>query len=137
MEDWLYTIPETMARAVENRDELMMLQNYTRIADLNYKMNQYNRIPSLLGVAEYGYQGEKYGFTVNSDYLLASVIFRWNIFSGFQNNAKIQQARIQQDITEKHYAETKSKIELEVIQSWYDLQASRKSIDASKSCRKH
>ena len=132
IEEWLYTVEESASLAFENRDELVMMKNYAVVADLNYKTNQYNKFPTLLGLAEYGYQGENYELTANSDYLMASVVFRWNIFNGFQNNARIQQARIQKETVEKEYTEIKSKIELEVTQAWYDLQSSRKAIEASK-----
>ncbi|MBN1415070.1 MAG: TolC family protein [Bacteroidales bacterium] len=132
IEEWIYSAEETASRAVENRKELIMLKQFTKAADLNYRMYQYNKLPVLLGVAEYGLQGEDYNITSDSDYLLASVIFRWNIFSGFQNNTKIKQARIQKEMTEKRYDEVKSSIELEAIQAWYDLQASQKAIEASK-----
>jgi len=88
-------------------------------------------LPILLGVAEYGVQGEDYNITDESDYLLASVVLSWNIFSGFQHNARINQARIQKEMTAKHYDEVKSSIEVEAAQAWYDMQASRKIIEAS------
>ena len=131
IEEWLYNAEETASRAVENREELMMLKHYSKAADLNYRMHQYNKLPILLGVAEYGYQGEDYNITAESDYLMASVVFSWNIFSGFQRDAQVKQARIQKEMTEKHYDEVKSTIELEATQAWYDLQASRKAIEAS------
>jgi len=131
IDEWLYTEEETASQAVANREELTMLQQYSRVADLNYRMNQYNRLPTLLGVAEYGVQGEDYNITDESDYLLASVVLSWNIFSGFQHNARINQARIQKEMTAKHYDEVKSSIEVEAAQAWYDMQASRKIIEAS------
>jgi len=82
----IITQQETASQAIESREELVMLQQYSKVADLNYRMNQYNRWPTLLGVAEYGYQGEDYNITADSDYLMASVVFSWNIFSGFQHN---------------------------------------------------
>jgi outer membrane protein TolC len=131
-DDWHFTVSETTAQAMNMREELKILEKYNAIADLNYKMNQYNRIPDLLGIAEYGYQGEKYGFTVKSSFLMAGVVFRWNIFSGFQQNTRIQQAGIEKAMAEKQYTEAKSKIELEVMNAWYDLQASHKAIESSE-----
>ncbi|MBN2275967.1 MAG: TolC family protein [Bacteroidales bacterium] len=132
IQEWLFNAEETASRAVKNREELLMLENYNKAADLNYKMVRYNKLPTLLGVAEYGIQGEDYNLDENSDYLMASVVFRWNIFSGFQNNAKIKQARIQKEMTEKRYEEVKSSIRLEATQAWYDLQASVKEIETSR-----
>lgn len=129
---WLLTEEETVSQAGTNRSELYMLQQYSRAAELNYKMNQNNRLPSLLGMAEYGFQGEQYQFNAQNDYMMASLVLRWNIFSGFQNNTKIKEARIQKSMIEKQYEETKSKIELEARQAWYDMQASLKAIEASR-----
>jgi outer membrane protein TolC len=129
---WLFTEEETVSQAATNRSELLMLEQYSRAADLNYKMNQHNRLPTLLGMAEYGFQGEQYKFNADNDYMMASLVLRWNIFSGFHNNSKVKEAKIQKSMFEKQYAETKSKIELEARQAWYDMQASLKAIDASQ-----
>jgi outer membrane protein TolC len=131
MDEWLFTESETTSQAVEKREELTMLKQLSTVADLNYRMNRTNRWPTLLGVAEFGFQGVDYNITDESDYLLASLVFSWNIFSGFQSNARIKQARIQKEMTEKHYDEVRSTIALEAARAWYDLQASRKSIEAS------
>lgn len=132
MDEWLFSQEETASLAVDKREELVMLRQYSAVADLNYRMNRYNRLPSLLGVAEFGLQGEDYGINSDSDYLLASVVLSWNLFSGFQHNARINQARIQKEMTEKHLDEARSRIELEALTAWHDLQASRKAIEASR-----
>ncbi len=117
--------------ALTNREELRMLDEYSDAASQNISLNQSGMLPSIYAAVDYGYQGEEYSFTGEDDYLLASLVLKWNIFHGFQNRAKISQAKVEKDIRETQMDEVKKQIELEVIQAWYELEASAKSIRAS------
>jgi outer membrane protein TolC len=81
---------------------------------------------------DYGFQGEKYKFNMNQDYVQASAILTWNLFSGFQNNAKIKQTLLQKEIIESQIEEVKKQIELQVINSLNELLAAEKGIIAAE-----
>lgn len=118
-------------QAVVNREELEMLRSYSRVAESNLSMNQMNKLPNLYAVVDYGFQGRHYQFNMRQDYLFASLIFRWDLFHGFQNKARIGEARIEQQLRDTQLEETEKQIRLETIAAHYDLIASAESVKAS------
>jgi outer membrane protein TolC len=118
-------------QAVVNREELEMLRSYSRVADNNLSMNQMNKLPNLYAVVDYGFQGRHYEFNMRQDYLFASLIFRWDLFHGFQNKAKIGEARIEQHLRNTQLEEAEKQIRLETVGAHYDLIASAESVKAS------
>ena len=122
------TYNEARLSAISNRDELTMINSYKNVADNNYKISTSKKLPTLLGVVDYGFQGERYSFTEEDDFILTSLVFRWDLFKGFQNDAKIQQARIEKEIIDKKYKETELLIQLDVTNAFYALEAAEKEI---------
>jgi outer membrane protein len=118
--------------AVLNREELQMLRSYTRVAENNVSMNQMNKFPNLYAVVDYGFQGKHYEFNMRQDYLFASLIFRWDLFHGFQNKARIGEARVEESLRNAQLQEAEKQIRLETIGAHYDLIASAESLDASR-----
>lgn len=118
-------------QAVVNREELEMLRSYSRVAENNLSMNQMNKLPNLYAVVDYGFQGRHYEFNMRQDYLFASLIFRWDLFHGFQNKARICEARIEQQLRDTQLEEAEKQIRLETLGAHYDLIASAESVKAS------
>jgi outer membrane protein TolC len=119
--------------AISNREELKKLENYKNISGLQIKLNQSGKLPDLIIVADLGYQGEKYKFNKDQDYLQASAVLTWNLFEGFRNRSKIKQSVIQKEIIESQLQEAKKKIELQVINVLNELLAAEKGIIAAES----
>ncbi len=124
-------LDELSEHAVVNREELEMLRSYSRVAESNLSMNQMNKLPNLYAVVDYGFQGRNYEFNMRQDYLFASLIFRWDLFHGFENKARIGEARIEQSLRDTQLEEAEKKIRLETIGAHYDLIASVESVKAS------
>jgi outer membrane protein len=125
-------LPAAHQNALENREELDMLESYARANDYLLSLNHSKKIPSIYGAVDYGFQGEEYRFTNEYDYVLASIVLKWELFHGFENKAAISQAKIERDIRKTQIEETKEQIRLQVIRSFYDLQASQKSVIAAE-----
>jgi outer membrane protein TolC len=123
--------------AFSNREELKKLENYENISELQIKMNQSGKLPDLIIVADLGYQGEKYKFNKDQDYLQASAVLTWNLFEGFRNRARIKQAVLQKEIIDSQLQEAKKQIELQVINALNELLASEKGIIAAESRQKN
>lgn len=119
-----------ISAAISNREELTSTFSYSKVADYNIQLNQSSKLPTLTAVVDYGLQGEKYDFANidDQDYVYASVILKWDLFKGFQNQAKTQQALIDKQIIENQHKALSDQIKLQVINAYYDLQASEKSI---------
>ena len=124
----MQSFEEARLDALDNRDELERVRNYKSAAENSYRINSSNRLPILFGAVDYGFQGEKYSFTRDDDFVLASLVLRWDLFKGFQNNAKIQQSIIEQEIIDKQYQELEMLIQLEVTNAFYTLEAAEKEI---------
>ncbi len=121
--------------ALNNREELLATSSYSKVADHNIQLNQSTKLPTLTAVVDYGLQGEKYDFRNidDQDYFMASVILKWDLFKGFQNRSKTQQAIIDKQIIENQHNALKDQIRLQVINAYYDLEASEKSVIASQN----
>jgi outer membrane protein len=91
-----------------------------------------NKLPNLYAVVDYGFQGTHYEFNMKQDYLFASLIFRWDLFHGFQNKAKIAEARVEQVLRNSQLEEAEKQIRLETIGAHYDMIASAESVEASQ-----
>jgi outer membrane protein len=111
-------------QALNNREEIKNLNQYNHLSDLAISMNQTARLPNMLIVADYGFQGEKYAFNKDRDYLQASVMLTWDLFKGLQNRSKIQQALISKERVEHQLNEVKSRVELQVISALDEVKAS-------------
>lgn len=125
------TLDAAIDEALTNREELTVLKQYESAATDATKLTRSNKYPSVLAAVNYGIQGEKYSFTANDDFVLASVVLQWNLFKGFQNDAKIQKSKIKEDILKNKYDEVSLQIKLQVTEAWYGLEAAGKAIDAS------
>ena len=119
--------------ALENREELKKLQYYDDMNDMKVKMDQSGKLPDLFLAVDYGFQGEKYVFNKNQDYVLASAVLSWNLFAGFQNRAKIKQAKIDKTIIESQLEEAKQGIRLQVINILNELLTAEKGIAAAEA----
>jgi outer membrane protein len=114
--------------AIMDREELIKLGILEDISGSVVRMNRMRSLPELILAVDYGFQGTSYRFTGDDDFVIASVVLRWNIFHGFQNRHKIRQSQIDQKIIRTRKEEAAGMVELEVIQSWYELQAAAKSL---------
>jgi outer membrane protein TolC len=119
--------------AIDNREEIRKLQQYNNIAGLHVKMNQSGRLPDIFVVVDYGFQGEEYRFNNKQDYVQASAVLTWNLFSGFQNKFRIQQAMIDKSIAEARLEEAKKSIELQVLNTLNELLTAEKGIEAAET----
>jgi len=119
--------------AIDNREELKKLSNYNNISELQVRMNQSGKLPDLFIAVDYGFQGTEYRFNKNQDYVQASAILTWNLFSGFQNRAKIRQSVLEKEIIERKLEEAKKQIELQVINTMNELLTAEKGIIAAEA----
>ena len=96
-------------KAIENREELKKLSDSKNISDLQVKMNKSGILPNMFVVVDYGFQGTDYQFNKNQDYVQASAILTWNLFSGFQNRAKIRQSVLEKEALETRLKKPKNR----------------------------
>lgn len=125
------SLEEASLLAIQNREELRQIEQYQQLNRHMTKLYRGNNIPGLFGVVDYGFQGEQYRFTQDDDFLLASLVMKWDLFQGNANHQKIQQSRIEGEKLGELYTEAEQKIRLEVINHFYALQAAYESVQSA------
>ncbi len=125
------SLEEAGMLALQNRDELQQVEQYQKLNRHVTDLYRGNHYPGLFGVVDYGFQGEQYRFTNEDDYVLASLVMRWNLFHGATNNRKVQQSRIEGEKLQEMFEQTRQQIRLEVINHYYALQAAYESIQSA------
>lgn len=127
-------LPELKETALRQRQEIHQLQGALdaneHIVSLA-KGNSY--LPKINAVGDLGYQGFRYEFNSDQQYWLAQFSLSWDLFKGGEKRAKVQQAKLDYQVTENRLAQLKKQIELQVIQSYYGLEASQQSYRAAQS----
>ncbi len=126
-------LQDLIANAISGREELQALENYEEVTNLKEKLNQSNKLPTIVGAVDYGIQGLDYQLSPDDDFFLASLILQWDLFAGMQNQARIQQSRIDREIINYQWNEAQQQIALEVIEKYFDLQAYFERIKANRT----
>jgi outer membrane protein len=118
--------------AVRQREELKLMELSVEASNKGIKLNQSTFLPSVFVALDYGFQGEEYRFTSSDDFWMASAILRWNLFNGFQDQARIQQAKIEKKQQQVKYAEVENQIKLQVQEIYNNVKVSQKTIQAAE-----
>jgi len=119
--------------AIITREEIVKLENYLLLSGNSMKLNKSSRFPEVFAVIDYGFQGEEYNFGSGDDYMLASIVLKWDIFKGFQEESRINQARIMEEKVNYQLEETLKLIRLDILNCWHDLIAAEKKLAASEA----
>jgi outer membrane protein len=127
-----YTLDFTKS-AVDNREELKKLSSYSIITGLQVDLNKSGVIPDMFLAVDYGIQGTDYRFNRDQDYLQASAILSWKLFSGFQNRSKIKQSVLDKEMADRKLGEVRKQIELQVINTMNELLTAEKGIIAAEA----
>jgi len=120
--------------ARDHRDEFDQLQNAIHIANHQVKLARSAYLPTVNFVYDYGFEGETYTFNGDHDYWMASVVLSWNLFDGFQKQARTQQQKLNKRKIETQQTELEQQIALQVRRTYHELQA---ALQAEKAAQKH
>ena len=118
--------------AFQDRDEFQQLNYALALADNKIELDKGNRLPNLTLVGDYGFQGQDYSFKGEDDFMMGSLVLSWDIFNR-PTKHKIQQSKIDRQITEQRKAETTQQIGLQVVNAFYELETALKSIELAES----
>jgi outer membrane protein len=123
---------EYIDQAIANREELKNLEQLIRINDLSLAMNKSGKLPEIMLVADYGFQGERYEFNKDQDYIQASAVLTWDLFSGFRNRSRINQSLIRKESARNQFEEAGNKIRLQVISILEELKSEKAGLAAAE-----
>ena len=120
------------SNALMQRNEVMQMDHAMNAADRQINLKKTGYWPTLYGVFDYGFEGEKYRFTSEDDYWIGSVLLQWNLFDGMQTKAQVQQSKIEKESLQTKREEVMNQIQLEVGEAFYKVGQTRKKISASE-----
>jgi len=132
-EPFLASLNDAQEAALRGREELNQLKTYQQLNRNMVRLQRGKNIPGLFGVVDYGFQGEQYRFTGDDDFMLASVVLKWDLFQGNSNHEKVRQTQIEGRKLEQAYDQAEQQIRLEVINNYYALLSAYESVQSAKT----
>ena len=113
------------------REELTALAAGRRAAGQAARLARSAYLPTLALAGEYGFQGDSYDFSLDRDYLVVSLVLRWNLFGGGGDRARVRQAELAATRLDTQEQELRRQIALQVRQAWRAADTARHAIAAS------
>lgn len=126
------SVEEARQAAFRSREEFQQLNYLMSASENEVQRNKDQIIPDLNLVVDYGIQGINYAIDSESDFAMGSVVMSWNVLD-FKRKHQVQKARIAREEVAKQKEATYQQIGLQVIRAFYELEASRKSIQAARA----
>ncbi len=122
--------------ALQNREEFKQLNAAIMASDNSTSLAQSGYYPGLVLAVDYGFQGEEYKFTKDDDFWMASLVLQWNLFNGFQDKAKAQQAEWQTKTLELQKIELEKQINLQVRKAARNLAVAKAKMKTASDKQK-
>ncbi|MBS1487974.1 MAG: TolC family protein [Bacteroidetes bacterium] len=120
--------------ALKQRQEVVQLQNGLHANEQLISLSKGNALlPKINVVGDVGYQGFYYTFGSDQQYWLVQFGLTWDLFKGGEKRTRVQQARIDYQVTENKMEQLKKQIELQVIQSHYELATAKQAYRVSQN----
>ncbi len=124
---------EYQLQALTTREELQQIQHAIQAQNHLIKLQQGKKLPKLSLGAQAGYQGFGYDLGSTQDYALIQLNLEFPIFTGFQNNSKIQQSRIQLEQLETQHHQLQKQIRVQVIEAYQNVQAALADLQSKQA----
>jgi outer membrane protein TolC len=122
------TLDQLRALALSQRQEIKQLQGGLAASRQLVELNRASSLlPKINVVGDVGYQGFEYKFDNSQQYMLVQFSLSWDLFRGGEKKARTQQARIDYQVAENKMEQLRKQVELQVIQSHYDRQATEQA----------
>lgn len=125
-------LEEIISTALNRRNEFRKLAAAKDAADNSLSLSKSKFLPTVVFAADYGFQGEKYKFTSEYDFWTASLVLQWNLFKGFSDKNKIEQAEWDLKNLEAQRKDVENKIRLQVREAYYNFITAGKSIETAE-----
>ena len=127
------SISNYQQQALNNRQELQQLDHAIDAQNHLINLQKGRKLPQISLGAQAGYQGFGYDFGGNQDYALLQLSLEIPIFTGFQNNSRIQQSRIQLQQLQTEQERLQKQIQVQVIEAFQQVKASQADLVAKQA----
>jgi outer membrane protein len=128
---WTSQLEADQENAIQKREELKQIEKTISVMKNKKRLSCSQFLPGITAIVDYGYQGEIYRFGPQDDYWMASLVGSWNLFNGFQDKYKIDQAKLEEKEMESRLDAARQQIQLQVKEAHHNLVLALKSIDAA------
>lgn len=120
------------SHALNHREEFAQIQASIEVATHKIRLEKSLFLPNVTAVLDYGFQGEQYRFNQEDDFWMASLVFSWNLFNGFQDSEKSIQASVEKQKLLARQMELTQQIRMQVRRAFHDLEVARKNIGSAR-----
>jgi len=127
-----YKLAAAESIAIANREELQAMESGLSVATNYARFAKSAFLPGLVGVFDYGFQGEEYDFDSEHDFWMASLILEWELFSGGQDWFAARSANLEYTKVELSLEELRAKILLQVRDAFEVLSVAKIRAEAAK-----
>ena len=124
-------LPELQTVAVERRPELKQLEAASAAAEAAEHLARAAFRPQLALAVDAGTQGERYGLGSDDRYAIASLVLKFNFYSGGADAAGVAGARAAGRAARANRSLAEQRIRLEVEQAYDDLKVASSSLDTA------
>jgi outer membrane protein TolC len=126
-----WTGAEAESLAVSQREELKQLRRAVDLMGSKVGLSAASMLPGLAAVVDWGFWDEEYRFTRQTDYWTASVVATWNLFNGFQDKSKIDQAKLERREKQAELESVETQIRLQAKEAFASLNVAHLSAQAA------
>jgi outer membrane protein TolC len=126
-------VPTPSAVDGAQRPELQALRAAAEAAEDQRRLAQSTYLPEVSLAVDGGIQGTSYGVTGDRPFVMASVVLRWNLFNGFTDAARTEQAALTARRLRTQREETARRIRQQVLSAWDDVQVAQRSLQTAQA----
>lgn len=135
--DSSFTVPslslESAQEKAKAREEFKQIQSGADAAEKAVSIYTADFLPTLSLGIDYGFQGNRYDFSSDQDFATVSLVAQWNIFNGFQDKSKRQQATLEANRLKTRYKELESQIALQVRATFDEARVAAQNISVAEA----
>ncbi len=124
---------DALQRGATRREELKQIQSGIAATETVVSLSTADFFPTLSLGIDYGFQGNRYDFSSDQDFATVSLVAQWNIFNGFQDKARREQAKIAANRLNTRFKELESQIALQVRTTFDDATVARENIAVAEA----
>lgn len=120
------------SEALRQRPELKQLTAVKKISVALKSVEKSGFIPSLIGALEGGIIGDRFNVTDETTFYTASLLLRWDLFSGFGKMHKIKKAQQAIELVEQQIREAENNIRLQIEKTLSDITIAKRTYHDSE-----
>ncbi|MBN2201082.1 TolC family protein [bacterium] len=126
---------EAESLAVANREELKQLERAVDLMRHKVSLNRTSFLPGVAAVFDWGYWDEMYRFDNEHDFWTASLAASWNLFNGFQDKHRVDQAKLERMEKRCELEDARNRIRLQARDAATAVAVGRRTLEAAAQKR--